>query len=88
MLYRIRKSASAVKLCFFMWYEVFSGFIKATVGYIVLLVGSGGLSSTFKPIITALSNKFGIDAMILDTYVDQVAAQGAIETVGRSFGKT
>ena len=69
------------------WYEVFSGFIKATVGYKVLLVGSGGLSSTFKPIITALSNKFGIDAMILDTYVGQVAAQGAIETVGRSFGQ-
>ncbi len=69
------------------WYEVFSGFIKATVGYKVLLVGSGGLSSTFKPIITALSNKFGIDAMILDTYVGQVAAQGAIETCGRSFGQ-
>lgn len=69
------------------WYEVFSGFIKATVGYKVLLVGSGGLSSTFKPIISALSDKFGIDAMILDTYVGQTAAQGAIETVGKSFGQ-
>ena len=69
------------------WYEVFSGFIKATVGYKILGVGSGGLSSTFKPIISALSNKFGIDAMILDTYVGQTAAQGAIETVGKSFGQ-
>ncbi len=69
------------------WYEVFSGFVKATVGYKVLLVGSGGLSSTFKPIITALSSKFGIDAMVLDTYTGQVAAQGAIETVGKSFSQ-
>jgi len=65
------------------WYEVFAGFIKATVGYKILLVGSGGLSSTFKPIITALSNKFGIDALVLDTYTGQMAAQGAIETVGK-----
>ena len=67
------------------WYDVFSGFIKATVGYKILLVGSGGLSSTFKPIISALSSKFGIDALVLDTYVGQVAAQSAIETVGKSF---
>ncbi len=69
------------------WYEVFSGFVKATVGYKVLLVGSGGLSGTFKPIITALSSKFGIDAMVLDTYIGQTAAQGAIETVGKSFSQ-
>lgn len=69
------------------WYEVFSGFIKATVGYKILLVGSGGLSSTFKPIISALSSKFGIDAMVLDTYIGQTAAQGAIEAVGKSFSQ-
>ena len=69
------------------WYDVFSGFIKATVGYKILLVGSGGLSSTFKPIISALSSKFGIDALVLDTYVGQVAAQSAIETVGKSFSQ-
>lgn len=69
------------------WYEVFSGFIKATVGYKILLVGSGGLSSTFKPIISALSSKFGIDALVLDTYTGQMAAQSAIETVGKSFSQ-
>lgn len=69
------------------WYEVFSGFIKATVGYKILLVGSGGLSSTFKPIISALSSKFGIDAMVLDTYIGQTAAQGALEACGKSFSQ-
>lgn len=69
------------------WYEVFAGFIKATVGYKILLVGSGGLSSTFKPIISALSDKFGVDAMVLDTYIGQTAAQGAIEAVGKSFSQ-
>lgn len=31
-------------------YEVFAGFVKATVGYLILNVGAGGLVTTFRPI--------------------------------------
>ena len=31
-------------------YEALAGFIKATVGYMILNVGSNGLTSSFRPI--------------------------------------
>ena len=37
------------------WHDVFSGFVKATVGYLILNVGAGGLVSTFRPILAALN---------------------------------
>lgn len=67
------------------FYEAFAGFIKATVGYKILTVGSGGLSSTFKPIISALQGRFNLSAIVLDTYLGQTAAQSAIEAAGKSF---
>ena len=69
------------------FYEVIAGFIKATVGYMILTAGSGGLSSTFKPILEALQIKFNISAMILDTYYGQAAAQTAIEQAGKAFSQ-
>lgn len=69
------------------FYECFSGFIKATVGYMILAVGSGGLSSSFKPIIAALQNRFDLTAMVLDTYQGQTAAQSAMEACGKSFSQ-
>lgn len=68
-------------------YESISGFIKATVGYMILTAGSGGLSSTFKPIVEALQERFNISAMILDTYMGQAAAQNAIESAGKAFSQ-
>ncbi|MFI3283683.1 MAG: PTS ascorbate transporter subunit IIC, partial [Erysipelotrichaceae bacterium] len=68
-------------------YEVLAGFIKAVVGYMILSVGSGGLSSTFKPILAALQDRFNLSAIVLDTYMGQAAAQSAIESVGKSFSQ-
>lgn len=50
-------------------YEVLAGFIKAVVGYMILSVGSGGLSNTFKPILAALQDRFNLSAIVLDTYM-------------------
>lgn len=68
------------------WYESLSGFIKATVGYLILTVGSGGLTSNFRPIIVGLRERFNLDAMVIDPYFGQNAVQDAMENVGKSFG--
>ena len=36
-------------------HDVFSGFVKATVGYMLLNVGAGGLVTTFRPILSTLT---------------------------------
>ena len=64
--------------------ECLAGFIKATVGYMILSVGSGNLVSTFRPIMTALSTRFNLSAAVLDPYFGQVAARAAIDAIGRS----
>lgn len=69
------------------FYEAFAGFIKASVGYMILAVGSGGLSSNFKPIIAGLQERFQLSAIVLDTYMGQAAAQEAIEAAGKSFSQ-
>ena len=54
-------------------YEAFSGFIKATVGYMILAVGSGGLVNNFRPILVGLKDRFNLDAMVIDPYFGQNA---------------
>ncbi len=66
-------------------YEAFAGFIKATVGYLILNVASGGLVSNFRPILAGLKDRFNLDAAVIDPYFGQAAAQAAIEATGRSF---
>ena len=56
------------------WHDVFSGFVKATVGYLILNVGAGGLVSTFRPILAALNYKFNIGAAVIDPYFGLTAA--------------
>ncbi len=68
-------------------HEVLAGFIKAVVGYMILGVGSGGLVSTFKPIMSALQDRFNMSAIVLDTYVGQMAANNAMEAAGKSFSQ-
>lgn len=48
------------------WYDVLAGFIKATIGFFILQVGSGGLVSNFRPILVGLKDKFNLDAMVID----------------------
>ncbi len=53
------------------WYEAVSSMIKATAGFLILNIGSGGFTSTFRPIINALASKFNITASLIDTYTQQ-----------------
>lgn len=69
------------------WYDSLSGFVKATVGYFILAVGSGGLVSTFRPILVGLKERFNLSAMVIDPYFGQNAVQAAMENIGKSFSQ-
>ena len=70
------------------WYDVLSGTIKAIVGYMILLVGSGGLVVNFRPILVGLKDRFNLDAMVIDPYFGQNAVTAGVEEVfGRTFGQ-
>ena len=60
------------------WYDVFAGFVKATVGYMILNVASAGLVSTFRPILAALNYRFNIGAAVIDPYFGLTAANNYI----------
>lgn len=67
------------------YYEAFAGFVKATVGYMILNVAAGGLVNNFRPILAALKDRFNLTAAVIDPYFGQAAAQAAIEKMGKSF---
>ncbi len=60
------------------WYEVLAGFIKASIGYMILQVGSSGLTSSFRPIIVGLQQRFGLSAMVIDPYFGNNAVDDGI----------
>ncbi len=66
-------------------YEAVAGFIKAVVGYMILMVASGGLVNNFRPVLAALKDRFDLSAAVIDPYFGQAAAQAAVENAGRSF---
>jgi PTS system ascorbate-specific IIC component len=66
-------------------HETIASFIKATVGYMILAVGSGGLVSSCRPILVGLKDKFNMGAVIIDPYYGQSAIDSALTAVGRSF---
>ena len=69
------------------WYECLAGFLKATVGYFILSVGSGGLVNNFRPILAGLKDRFDLDATVIDPYFGQNAIDtGIMATFGRTFG--
>ena len=71
------------------WYEVISGFLKATVGYFILVAGSNGLVQSFRPIIVGLKDRFHLHAMVIDPYFGQNAVTvGIMKRFGRSFADT
>ncbi|MCB5951942.1 PTS ascorbate transporter subunit IIC [Enterococcus sp. BWT-B8] len=71
------------------FYESVAGFLKATVGYLILTVGSGGLVNNFRPILVGLKERFNLDAMVIDPYFGQNAVTAGIEeTFGRTFSDT
>lgn len=69
------------------WYECLAGFLKATCGYLILCVGSGGLVKNFRPILVGLRDRFNLSAMVIDPYFGQNAVTAGVEeTFGRMFG--
>ncbi|WP_343032803.1 PTS ascorbate transporter subunit IIC [Anaerotalea alkaliphila] len=62
-------------------YEALAGFVKTFVGFKILQVGTGGLVSTFRPIIESLSQKYGIEALVIDPYFGQTSATEFLTTV-------
>lgn len=70
-------------------YECISGFLKATVGYLILTVGSSGLVNSFRPILVGLKERFHLSAMVTDPYFGQNAVTAGINKVfGRTFSDT
>lgn len=68
-------------------YESISGFLKAVIGYMILIVGSGGLVNNFRPILAGLKTRFHLTATVIDPYFGQNAVtEGVVKTFGRSFG--
>ncbi|EKZ0375144.1 PTS transporter subunit IIC [Enterococcus faecalis] len=57
---------------------IVTGFIKASVGFMILQVGTGGLVTTFSPILKALQEAFGIEGAVMDSYIPLSAAQDAL----------
>ncbi len=69
------------------WYDVLAGVIKAIVGYLILSVGSSGLTNNFRPVLVGLRDVFNIDAMVIDPYFGQNAVTAGVEEVfGKGFG--
>jgi PTS system ascorbate-specific IIC component len=58
--------------------RVVSGAIKTAVGVLILQVGAGQLTSTFRPLLEALSAKFGMTGTIIDPYAALPAANVAL----------
>lgn len=69
------------------FYESIAGFLKAVIGYMILMVGSNGLVSSFRPILTGLKTRFNLTATVIDPYFGQNAVtDGVVKTFGRTFG--
>jgi PTS system ascorbate-specific IIC component len=70
------------------WYDSLAGFIKATVGYMILVVGSGGLVGNFRPILVGLDERFNLSAVVIDPYFGQNAVTAGLEPeFGRTFSQ-
>lgn len=76
------------------WYDILAGFIKAVIGYQILIVGSGGLVRAFRPVLVGLQTRFHLSAMVIDPYFGQNAVQAGLESphapsfvAGRTFSQ-
>lgn len=69
------------------WYDIVAGGLKAVIGYLILIVGSGGLVSNFRPVLVGLKDRFNLDAMVIDPYFGQNAVTAGVQEVfGKAFG--
>ncbi|WP_267886305.1 PTS transporter subunit IIC [Staphylococcus kloosii] len=63
------------------WYECFAGFIKAVVGFMILLVGAKGLVEKFRPILAGLGERFDLKAAVIDPYFGLNAVDSALKSI-------
>ena len=70
------------------WYDTLGGTLKAIIGMLILNAGSGGLTSTFRPILAGLKDRFNLSACVIDPYYGQNAVQEAMESIGKTFADT
>lgn len=61
------------------WYDVLGGTLKAIIGMLILNVGSGGLTNTFRPILAGLKGRFNLTATVIDPYFGQNAVTAGVE---------
>lgn len=66
------------------WYDTLGGTLKAIIGMLILNAGSSGLTSTFRPILAGLRDRFNLTAAVIDPYYGQTAVETGVEEV---FGK-
>ena len=70
------------------WYDTLAGTLKAIIGMLILNAGSAGLTSTFRPILAGLRERFNLTAVVTDPYYGQNAVQDAMDAIGKSFADT
>ena len=61
------------------WYDTLAGTLKAIIGMLILNVGSGGLTSNFRPILAGLKDRFNLTAAVIDPYYGQNAVTAGVE---------
>lgn len=64
------------------WYEVFAGFTKAVVGYMILQAGAKALLTAVAPMLSGLQAKFALEAVVVDPNFGFAAANTALESIG------
>ena len=66
------------------WYDTLAGTLKAIIGMLILNVGSGGLTSNFRPILAGLKDRFNLTACVIDPYYGQNAVTAGVDRVQKT----